>query len=68
MDREIVSGFVGKFCSVVRLDNGRDICSKGVITKVGNSALILNFHGAVQAISLDSIKNIREEVNRCDDM
>lgn len=68
MDREIAERFMGKFCAVVRLDNGRDICSIGFINKVGESALILNFHGTDQAISLDSIKNIREELNYNDNL
>ena len=52
--------FLDKQVFVVRTDDGRDICSEGVITKVSPTALLLEFRGRTQAISLDSILNIRE--------
>ena len=59
MEREVAEMFLGKFCGIVRLDNGRDFFCRGRITKITEQSIILEFEGKIQAIAIDSVKNIR---------
>lgn len=60
IDQEVAVHFLNKMCGVIRIDNGKQIFCRGLITKVTNSCLILDFMGNQQAISLSAIENIRE--------
>lgn len=64
MEREVAERFLDKFVGVVRLDNGRDFFSKGILARVTDTSIVLENDGSPEAISLDSIKNIRVLKNR----
>lgn len=60
IEREVAERFLNKTCGIVRNDNGKQVFSRGLITEVTNSCLILEFQGSQQAIALSAIENIRE--------
>lgn len=60
IERKVAKRFLNKYVGVVRFDDGHNFYSKGTITEVTETSIVLEFNGSIQAISLDSIKNIRE--------
>lgn len=60
IEKDIVKRFLNKYVGVVRSDNNKDFFSKGKLTEVTDKTIIIKFHGQIQAISIDSLINIRE--------
>ena len=60
MEREVVERFLNKYIGVVRSDNGTDFFSKGKFVEITKESIIIEFRGQIQAISINSIINIRE--------
>ena len=60
VDKETARLFIGKNIQIERLISGRAIFSKGTLTQVGETDILLNFNESLQAYSLDYILSIRE--------
>lgn len=60
IESEIARKFVGKLIGVSRRDNGKNYFSRGRLTEVTWSCLILERDGRTEIISLSAIENLRE--------
>ena len=63
IEREIAERFLNNIVGVVRFDNGKQLFCRGKLIKVTDLCIVVEYFGSEQAISLDSIQNIREEKN-----
>ena len=61
LEKELVERFLGKNISFLwTTTDGRKLYSKGWLTKVTNSSVIIEFKGKEQIYSLECLVNMRE--------
>ena len=60
IEKEMADFFLNKEVVIIRNDNGRQMFSRGIMTKVTESSLLIDFNGSISAFSLASIEHIRE--------